>query len=129
MIIRRRLASEHRSRNATDTFSGTVTIDPVLSTDDGLTINTVVFQPGSRTFWHAHTKGQILQVVAGRGWIGNKSVGRQDIAAGDTIWTSPGEWHWHGASSDSLLVHVAISLGTTQWFAAVGDAEYEGISA
>ncbi|MFI5953942.1 cupin domain-containing protein [Cryptosporangium sp. NPDC051539] len=91
---------------------------------DGVTINTVSFTPGARTFWHSHESGQILQVLAGRGLIQADGEPIQVIRTGDVIWTPPGETHWHGAAPNSFLTHVAISLGTTAWAAAVPDAEY-----
>ena len=27
---------------------------------------------------------------------------------GDTVYTPPGEWHWHGASADSFMSHLAM---------------------
>jgi quercetin dioxygenase-like cupin family protein len=104
-------------------FTGAAFPYLTLSTD-GVTINTVDFTPGARTFWHSHEAGQILQVVAGRGLIQAEGRPIQVIRAGDTIWTPPGETHWHGAAPDSFLVHVAISLGSTAWASEVPDADY-----
>jgi quercetin dioxygenase-like cupin family protein len=30
------------------------------------------------------------------------------IRPGDTIYTAPGEWHWHGAAPDRFMTHLAI---------------------
>ena len=104
-------------------FTGAAFPYLTMSTD-GVTINTVDFTPGARTFWHSHEAGQILQVLAGRGLIQAEGEPIQVIRAGDTIWTPPGETHWHGAAPDSFLVHVAISLGATAWASEVPDADY-----
>ena len=32
----------------------------------------------------------------------------QEIRAGDTIYTAPGEWHWHGAAPDHFMTHLAM---------------------
>src|SRR6185312_8021804 len=48
------------------TFTGNVWADPVMPATDGVTINTVFFAPGGRTYWHAHERGQILHVTAGQ---------------------------------------------------------------
>ena len=32
-------------------------------------INTVIFTPGARTYWHRHPGGQLLVVTAGRGLV------------------------------------------------------------
>ena len=92
--------------------------------EDGVTINTVNFTPGARTHWHSHEHGQILQVVAGRGFVGLRDGSFQTVRVGDTIWTPPGEQHWHGAARDAYLTHVAISLGTTRWAEAVDEHLY-----
>ena len=65
-------------------------------------INTVIFTPGARTYWHRHPGGQLLVVTAGRGVVATRDQG-QVITGGDVIWAEPGEEHWHGACGDSLL--------------------------
>jgi quercetin dioxygenase-like cupin family protein len=95
-----------------------------MAATDGVTINTVDFTPGARTFWHRHENGQILQVIAGRGLIQSEGEPIRNLRAGDTVWVPPGERHWHGAAPDSFMVHTAISLGTTEWAEAVLDSDY-----
>ena len=53
------------SEQRTATFTGTVHMDPVLDTGK-VVINTVIFTPGARTYWHSHPGGQLLIVTAGR---------------------------------------------------------------
>ena len=48
----------------------------------------------------------------------------QVITGGDVIWAEPGEEHWHGACGDSLLAHLAVSHGTTEWGGEVGESDY-----
>ena len=95
-----------------------------LPATDGVTINTVTFNPGARTFWHSHERGQILQVVAGKGLVQSEGGDCLELRAGDTVWTPPGERHWHGAAPDSYLTHVAISLGATQWAEELDELAY-----
>lgn len=104
-------ASEQRAA----TVSGEAWFDPVLPATDGTTVTTVFFAPGARTHWHSHEKGQILQVLSGRGRIRTAGEEPREIRAGDTVWVPPGERHWHGAAADSFMSHTAISLGTTNW--------------
>jgi len=106
-------------------FSGEAFPYLTMAATDGVTINTVNFTPGARTFWHHHENGQIIQVLAGRGLIqaGNEESPRI-LNAGDTVWCPPGERHWHGAAPDSFLTHTAISLGVTSWAEPVTDVEY-----
>lgn len=114
--------SSSESRGAT--FTGQVWADPVMPSTDGVTINDVFFTLGARTHWHAHAQGQILQVIAGRGYVCKEGEPRHEILPGDTIWIAPGERHWHGASEDTYLLHTAISLGKTTWEEVVTDADY-----
>jgi len=85
-------------------------------------INTVIFTPGARTYWHSHPGGQLLIVTAGRGVVANRSGDVHIVGIGDVVWTEPGEEHWHGACGDTLMTHTAVSHGTTQWGAEVAEA-------
>jgi quercetin dioxygenase-like cupin family protein len=110
------------------TFTGEVWADPILPGVDGVTIATIFFTPGARTFWHHHEQGQILQVLAGAGFVCSRGEAPQSLHAGDTVWVPPGEEHWHGAAPGSFLTHTAISLGTTRWADEVTAAEYAAAS-
>jgi quercetin dioxygenase-like cupin family protein len=109
------------SGRAEKTFVGEVWKDPVLSAAEGVVVNTITFTPGSRTFWHQHERGQLLQVVAGTGLVCVRGEQPQLLHVGDTVWVPPLETHWHGGTADTLLIHVAISLGRTTWFEEVAD--------
>ena len=111
------------SEQRTATFTGTVHLDPVLDAGQVL-VNTVIFTPGARTYWHSHPGGQLLIVTAGRGIVASRSGEVHIVGNGDVIWTEPGEEHWHGACADTLMTHLAVSHGTTQWGAEVADADY-----
>ncbi|MEO2037569.1 MAG: cupin domain-containing protein [Martelella sp.] len=108
-----------------DTFTGTVHADPVMPPTDGVVINNVFFSPGARTYWHTHETGQILTVIAGKGWVCKEGEAAQELKAGDTVWIATGEKHWHGAASDSYLLHTAISIGKTEWLEEVGETDYQ----
>ncbi len=105
-------------------FTGAAYPYLTLPATDGITINTVDFTPGARTFWHKHEQGQIIQVLAGRGLIQSEGGPVRVIRQGDTVWVPAGETHWHGAAPDSFMAHTAISLGTTVWAEPVQDSEY-----
>lgn len=122
-IIKGRHANA-KSESRGPTFTGQVWADPVLPATEGVSINSVFFTPGARTHWHTHENGQILQVVAGRGFV-CKGGARHELLPGDTVWISPGERHWHGATTDSFMQHTAISLGKTNWENAVSIEDYE----
>jgi quercetin dioxygenase-like cupin family protein len=106
------------------TFTGNVWAEPVLATDDEITVNTVFFPPGARTHWHSHSQGQILFVTHGAGYVQARGGEAVQVGAGDVVYFSGDEIHWHGAGPDSYLTHTAISLGTHDWLDEVSPEEY-----
>lgn len=112
------------STNRSETFTGTVWADPVLSVPGEISVNTVYFEPGARTYWHSHERGQILNVVAGQGIVATDGGETAEIRPGDIVWIPPGERHWHGAARSSYMVHVATSLGRTLWQEEVSELYY-----
>jgi mannose-6-phosphate isomerase-like protein (cupin superfamily) len=75
---------------------------------------------------HHHTAGQILVVTAGFGWVCTHGERPQVIRAGDVVWVPPGERHWHGGTADTIMTHLAVSLGPTVWLHEVSEDEYRG---
>jgi quercetin dioxygenase-like cupin family protein len=108
----------------TATFTGTVWGDPVLAETDGVTINTVSFSPGARTHWHSHDGGQVLVVTSGLGRVAGRDGEGSAIAAGDVVFIPPKVEHWHGATADSPMTHIAISLQGHDWLEPVADGDY-----
>jgi quercetin dioxygenase-like cupin family protein len=86
----------------------------------------VHFTPGARTAWHSHPHGQLLHVTEGAGLVQSRGGAREQIKAGDTVESAPGEWHWHGATPTTFMTHIAVSDGTTEWAEHVTDEEYRG---
>jgi quercetin dioxygenase-like cupin family protein len=111
-------------------FTGRVRIDPLCRAESPGTVqvNTVTFEPGARTHWHTHPRGQTLLVTAGRGLVCAENERAREIRPGDTVWIPAGERHWHGAAADTAMSHVAIQEAedgeTTRWLEPVTDAEY-----
>jgi quercetin dioxygenase-like cupin family protein len=92
-------------------------------------VNVVRFAPGARNAWHAHAVGQTVHVTEGLGRIQARGGDAIEIRPGDTIYTPPGEWHWHGAAHDHFMTHLAIWEAPaegpeSEWGAQVTDAEY-----
>jgi quercetin dioxygenase-like cupin family protein len=112
--------SEQRSA----TFTGVVWADPIMPTTDKVTVATVFFSPGARTYWHTHEQGQILQVTSGSGWVCVDGGEPEAIRQGDVVWIPANERHWHGADVDSYMVHIATSLGKTMWEEEVAQQDY-----
>jgi len=123
-IVRGRAPGDVPTTARTDTFTGTVWGDPVLPTTDGTAINSVTFAPCARTYWHHHTGGQILVVTAGMGWVCTHGEQPQVIRAGDVVWVPPGERHWHGGTTETIMTHLAVSIGPTVWEDEVDEADY-----
>jgi quercetin dioxygenase-like cupin family protein len=113
-------------------FTGMVYVDEIAKGEEPsrLRVNSVHFTPGARTAWHSHAVGQTLYVTEGIGLAQARGGGEIIvIRPGDTIYTPPGEWHWHGAAKDHLMTHLAIwdaaaSGPESEWGDLVTDEEY-----
>ena|ERR1700733_4361626 len=112
------------SKGPAEWFTGDVWFDSLGATDN-TTVMSVHFTPGARTAWHSHPHGQVLHVTEGSGFVHAHGGIRQQIRAGDTVQARAGELHWHGAAPDSLLTHIAVQEGVTQWSDHVTDEEYD----
>lgn len=97
-------------RAPADAFTGTVWQDPIIDTAAPARARSarVTFEPGARTHWHTHPLGQTLHVTSGIGRIQKEGEPVHTLRAGDSVWISPGEKHWHGASPTTAMVHIAI---------------------
>ncbi|ATN37196.1 cupin (plasmid) [Rhizobium sp. ACO-34A] len=115
-----------------DYFTGTVRIDAPFQTEAPARASgaTVTFEPGARTAWHTHPLGQTLIVVSGAGRVQREGGPIEEIRPGDIVWFPPGEKHWHGASADVAMSHIAIAEAldgkVVDWLEHVTDAEYLG---
>jgi quercetin dioxygenase-like cupin family protein len=97
-------------------FTGSVhRHDLILVEDPPSSALLVRFAPGARTHWHKHPGGQYLYVVEGEGVAQTRGADPIVIRPGDTIYTPPGEEHWHGATAESEVAHLAFSFGVTDW--------------
>ena len=117
-------------RANSDWFTGVVWQDIIIDAPKPARVKAlrVSFEPGARTAWHTHPLGQTLLVLSGVGLIALRGCKPETIRAGDTVWIPPGEEHWHGASKNNGMIHLAIqesSLGkTADWLEKVSDEEY-----
>ena len=122
------------SKGASEMFIGDVWLDMIAKGDlpSRIRVAIVRFAPGARNAWHRHANGQTLYVTEGRGLVQARSTEIMEIRPGDTIYTQPGEWHWHGAARDHFMSHLSITEGLsegeqgpeTEWGEHVTDAEY-----
>ena len=99
----------------------------VAESSDGLRVDRIHYPPGGHTHWHLHTKEQVLYGELGRGWIQFEDGYPASLTPGEVIQVPVGVRHWHGAASDTSLVHLAVTAGgDTVWLGEVSAAEYLG---
>jgi quercetin dioxygenase-like cupin family protein len=92
---------------------------------------TVRFAPAARTAWHRHAVGQTLHVTEGIGYVQSRGGELIVMYPGDTVYTLPNEWHWHGATADHCMSHLALAESSAdpavpdvEWGEHVTDDEY-----
>jgi quercetin dioxygenase-like cupin family protein len=87
----------------------------------------VEFPAGGRTAWHTHSGVQMLVVLEGRCRFQHQGGPVGEAGVGETIYIPPGEKHWHGATPDAPMVHLAINVALeTDWLEAVSEEQYRG---
>ena len=124
--------SQPSVKGAAENFTGTVRVDGLFKGDHPARIGggTVTFEPGARTAWHTHPLGQTLIVTQGRGWLQEWGEEAQALNQGDIAWIPPGVKHWHGASSQTAMTHIAIAESVNgspvDWLEKVTDEQYQG---
>ena len=83
------------------------------------------FEPGARSAWHSHDRGQLLMVEEGRMRTQKRGQAIKEIGAGESDYTGPNVAHWHGAVPGQALVQINVGFGgETKWMDKVTDAEY-----
>ena len=98
-----------------------------LSDQPAVNMYRVTFQPAARTAWHAHTGVQLLLVIEGQCRVQKEGEAIHEVTAGGAIRIEPGERHWHGATPDAPMTHLALNIdAATEWFEQVTDAAYAG---
>ena len=85
------------------------------------------FEPGARTAWHSHDRGQLIYAEQGRMRTGRRGQAIKEYDQGGSEYTPPNVEHWHGATPVEPLVQVNIQFGgTTKWLTKTTDDEYGG---
>jgi quercetin dioxygenase-like cupin family protein len=119
-------------KNPPENFTGDVWLTPVVLPHEAgqrTTVGLVRFAPGARTAWHSHARGQYLHVVSGTALVGTRDGEVVAAHAGQTVYTPPGQEHWHGATPAGFMEHLAIleagdAEPTTVWLEHVPEGEY-----
>jgi quercetin dioxygenase-like cupin family protein len=127
--------SEASSRKSvlasTDQFTGTVIVESMFPANEQNGHNTghVTFTPGARTAWHSHPRGQLLVITDGLGWVQEDGGEKRTVKAGDVVWFAPGVRHWHGATDNTMMRHIALSYmengNNVAWSDQVTDQQFK----
>lgn len=109
-------------------FTGKSYLKPI-TTENGVPMFNVTFEPKCRNNWHIHHKGgQILLVTQGRGWYQAWGEAPRELKPGDVVNIPPEIKHWHGAAKDSWFTHIAVEVpsegGSNEWLEPVSDEDY-----
>lgn len=116
-----------------DWFTGCAFLTQLVSKDKNneFSAGSVTFEPKARTNWHTHPKGQVLLIIEGNGFYQEKDKSAQPIEKGDVINIPENTEHWHGASANSKMVHIAITNYKddvqVSWLQPVTDKEYDSV--
>ena len=122
-------------KNPPEQFAGDVWLDTIAvprEADQRMVVATVRFAPGARTAWHSHARGQFLRVTQGIARFGQRDGTIIEVHPGQTIYTAPGEEHFHAASHGSFMEHIAIleaaddPTTTNTWLEQITDEDYAG---
>ncbi|MGO1345877.1 MAG: (R)-mandelonitrile lyase [Bifidobacterium psychraerophilum] len=114
-------------------FTGDIWVDSIIGgmSTSAATAAMVHFAPGARTAWHRHSNGQTLHVTQGCGLVVDCEGQIIRMHTGDTVYTPPDVWHWHGATQETFMTHLALSVsgGEVEWGEHVADSEYQNATA
>lgn len=108
-------------------FTGQVTLRRMMATEPPTNVKMlrVEFAPGARTHWHRHSGVQVLVVLSGCCRFQQEGGPIQEAEIGEVIHIPAGEKHWHGATADGPMAHLAVNIDTdTEWLEPVTDEEY-----
>jgi quercetin dioxygenase-like cupin family protein len=127
----KRVGTQASTKGPIEWFTGTIRIDPLFQAPDpALVRRQRNVRTSARTAWQTHPLGQTLIVTAGCGWAQREGGPIEEIRAGDVVWFSPGEKHWHGATSTIAMTHIAIQEKkdgkVVDWMEQVSDEQYRG---
>lgn len=118
---------------SSDWFSGNAFLHPLVAKDKNneFSAGAVTFEPEARTNWHIHPKGQVLIVMEGEGYFQEKGKPARAIRKGDAVNIPENTEHWHGASENSKMMHIAITNYKDDvqvtWLKPVTDEEYSEV--
>ena len=120
-------------KNPPEQFTGDVWLDVIASPQEAgqqAVVGRVRFAPEARTAWHSHARGQTLHITEGVALLGQRDGTVLEVHPGQTVYTAAGEEHWHGATPEDFMEHLAVTengddpAATTTWLEHVSDEDY-----
>ena len=73
----------------------------------------VRFEPGGRNLLHTHSFDQVLYILEGEGIVATERE-EYRVHPGDVVVVPAGTLHWHGATAETAMTHLAFGIpGTT----------------
>jgi quercetin dioxygenase-like cupin family protein len=131
MMDIKRNGTQPSSSTAAENFTGRARLQPMFSVGDPVRVRggRVTFDPGARTNWHTHPKGQTLIITDGSGFVQRWGGPLEPVNPGDVIFFAPAEKHWHGAAPTCSMTHIAVVEPDDQgksadWLEPVTDEQY-----
>lgn len=127
-----RAGSKPSNKGPEQHFTGTVRVDMLFNTEAPARSSAghVTFEPGARTAWHTHPLGQAIIITSGLGRVQREGGAVEEVRPGDVVWFEPGEKHWHGASPETAMTHIAVTESqdgqVADWMEKVTDEQYLG---
>jgi 4-carboxymuconolactone decarboxylase len=122
------------SKVSNGNFTGDVWVSMLTNVDaaNSTSVGNVTFAPKARSNWHLHPSGQVLLITDGIGYYQEKGQSIRLIRKGDVIKCPANVAHWHGASPDSSMSHLALGpdngKGAVTWQEKVTDEEYSKLN-
>ena len=117
-------------------FTGDVYIDAIAAPESSGRASSLLvhFTPGAHTAWHTHPHGQTIYVTEGVGACQREGGPIETIRPGDRVYFEPGENHWHGATPNRFMAHIALQElddtgSSVTWGRHLTDAEYNATPA
>jgi quercetin dioxygenase-like cupin family protein len=115
-------------------FTGDAFLSPLVGKDhnNDFTAGSILFESKARTNWHTHPRGQVLLVIEGEGYYQEKGQPARTIKKGDVVNIPEDVEHWHGASANSSMTHIAITNYKDDvqvvWLKPVTDEQYNTVT-
>ncbi|MFN2547480.1 MAG: cupin domain-containing protein [Myxococcales bacterium] len=129
-----RAGTQPSQKGPAEYFTGSVRIDPLFQPRETTQAAGawVTFEPGARTAWHTHPRGQTLIVTAGVGRVQVEGGPIEEIRPGDVVSIPASKRHWHGATPTTAMTHLAVQEHlngkVVEWMEQVTDEQYLGAS-